>query len=251
VSYLAVSALVFVIACVFSMLGLGGALLYIPLFKWFGFDFKTVAIPTGLFLNGITALSAAVYYLRAGMVDVRGAVPMALASLVGAPIGAYFTHFVSSEKLVLFFAMAMFIAGARMLLVSSQPEPKKLLSYTKRVFIASVASFFIGFLAGFLGIGGGFLFVPLLIALGYPTKQAAATCALIVVFSSFSGFLGHAVEGRFEPKLLLLATFAVIAGSQLGARIMRHKMKAKWIKRLFGLVLIVVALKLGLKVVLK
>ncbi len=102
-----------------------------------------------------------------------------------------------------------------------------------------------------LGCGWGSLFVPLLIALGYPTKQAVATCSLIVVFSSFAGFSSHVAEGHFEPKLLLFTTFAVIAGSQTGARLMRYKMKAKWIKRLFGLVLLLVALKLGLKVLLK
>ncbi len=249
--YWVVSLLVFAAACVFSMLGLGGALLYIPLFKWFGFDFKAVAIPTGLFLNGITALSAAVYYFRAGMVDVRGAIPMALATLIGAPLGAHLTCYVSTEKLVLLFALFVLFVGLRMLFVSGQPEPKEFLPYTRRIIIASIASFLIGFLAGFLGVGGGSLFVPLLIALGYPTKQAAATCSLIVVFSSFAGFSGHVAEGHFDLKLLLFTTVAVIAGSQLGARLMRHKMKAKWIKRLFGLVLLLVALKLGLKVLLK
>ncbi|RKZ93220.1 MAG: sulfite exporter TauE/SafE family protein, partial [Gammaproteobacteria bacterium] len=38
--------LIFVLAFIFSMLGLGGAMLYIPLFTWFGFDLKEVAIPT-------------------------------------------------------------------------------------------------------------------------------------------------------------------------------------------------------------
>ncbi len=38
-------------------------MLYIPLFTWFGYDLKQVAIPTGLFLNSITALSASFYDL--------------------------------------------------------------------------------------------------------------------------------------------------------------------------------------------
>jgi len=38
----------FLLGFLFSMLGLGGAMLYIPVFHWFGFDFKSVAIPTGL-----------------------------------------------------------------------------------------------------------------------------------------------------------------------------------------------------------
>ncbi|OAG28459.1 sulfite exporter TauE/SafE family protein [Thermodesulfatator autotrophicus] len=242
--YLLVSMAVFFIAFIFSMLGLGGALLYIPIFKWFGFDFKSVAIPTGLFLNGITALSASIYYLRAGLVDIRGSLPMVVASLIGAPIGAYFTGFIDTQVLIILFSIAMIMAGLRMLSTSNQVESTYLMPFPQRAFITAIASFFIGLIAGLLGIGGGFLFVPLLIAVGFPTKKAAATCSFIVVFSSFAGFLGHVAEGRFDPKLLLTSTVAVILGAQLGARFMRHKMKPRWIKRLFGVLLIAVALKL-------
>ncbi len=70
-----VTSATLVLAFIFSMLGLGGAMLYIPVFHRFGYDFKSVAIPTGLLLNGITALSAAVYYLRSKMVDIKGSIP--------------------------------------------------------------------------------------------------------------------------------------------------------------------------------
>lgn len=247
-TYLLVSIIVLLAAFVFSMLGLGGALLYIPIFKWFGFDFKSVAIPTGLFLNGVTALSSALYYLRAKMVDVKGSLPMVVASFLGAPLGAYFTRFVPTSTLILLFAGGMVVAGARMLFASGQAEPTKMMPFPKRALITGVASFFIGFIAGLLGIGGGFLFVPMMIAVGYPTKIAAATSSFIVLFSSFSGFAAHVAEGRFDLRLLVFTTVAVVIGSQIGARVMKGKMKPKWIKRLFGLLLIGVALKLALKV---
>ena len=46
-----VTLVILVLAFIFSMLGLGGAMLYFPVFHWFGYDFKFVAIPTGLLLN--------------------------------------------------------------------------------------------------------------------------------------------------------------------------------------------------------
>ena len=64
---IALAFIILLLAFIFSMLGLGGAMLYIPVFTWFGFAMKSVAIPTGLLLNGVTALSAAIYYLRAKM----------------------------------------------------------------------------------------------------------------------------------------------------------------------------------------
>jgi len=57
-THLIASGVVFVISAVFSMLGLGGGMLYVPIFKWMELPLKTVAIPLGLLLNGVTSVSA-------------------------------------------------------------------------------------------------------------------------------------------------------------------------------------------------
>ncbi len=240
-----VVAAIFALAVLFSMLGLGGALLYTPVLKWFGFEFKSVVIPTSLFLNGLTTLSAAVAYGRAGLVDVRGALPMIATSLVAAPLGAWGTQFVPTETLVLLFALGMVVAGGRMLLTAHRPEPEALMPVGRRAVLTGLAGLGVGAIAGLLGIGGGFLFVPILIAVGYPTKQAAATTAFAVVFSSFSGFAGHVAVGHFHWPLLLGAGAAVIVASQLGAWLMRERLKARWIKQGFGVLLVAIAVKLA------
>ena len=241
---IAVSFVILVLSFIFAMLGLGGAMLYIPVFKWFGYNFKTVAIPTGLLLNGVTALSAAIFYLKAKMVDLRGSIPMIITSFIGAPLGAYVTRFVPVKTLIILFAICMVFAGGRMLWTSSRPEPDHMMPVKKRMIVTGIAGLFIGFIAGLLGVGGGFLFVPILMAIGYPTKKAAATSAFIVIFSSFSGFAGHVAEGHFQLNLMVLTLIAVIIGSQIGAKVMKEKMKARWIKQMFGLVLLGVAVKL-------
>lgn len=88
----------------------------------------------------------------------------------------------------------------------------------------------------------------MMIAVGYPTKLAAATSAFVVLFSSFSGFLGHAAEGHFNWQLMIFCTIAVIIGAQIGAKVMKEKMKAKWIKQMFGILLIFVAIKFSWKI---
>lgn len=240
---------ILLLAFVFSMLGLGGSLLYIPVFTWFGFEMKSVGIPTGLLLNGVTALSAAIYYLRARMVDVRGAVPLIVTSFVSAPLGAMCTRYVSTDTLKVLFALGMIVAGAKMLWSSSSEDPTELLPFGRRALLTGTAGLFIGFVAGLLGIGGGFLFVPMLIAVGYPTKQAAATSAFVVVFSSFSGFAGHVAEGHFDWRVMVLGLVAVIIGSQIGAKVMTEKMKARWIKQAFGILLLLVAGKFSWPIV--
>ncbi len=243
-----VTAVILVLAFIFSMLGLGGAMLYIPVFHWFGHDFKTVAIPTGLLLNGLTALSAAVFYLRARMVDVKGSIPLAVASFLGAPVGAHFTRMVPTGTLILLFAIAMVLAGGRMLMTSGSAERAEMMPPGKRYPLMAAGGFFIGFIAGLLGVGGGFLFVPMMIAMGYPAKKAAATSAFVVIFSSFSGFAGHVAEGRFDWPLMIATSTAVIIASQAGAQVMKERMKARWIKQMFGFVLLAVALRLLLKI---
>ncbi|WP_020588281.1 sulfite exporter TauE/SafE family protein [Desulfobacter curvatus] len=241
---IAITLIILALSFIFAMLGLGGAMLYIPVFHWFSFDFKSVAIPTGLLLNGITALSASVYYLKEKMVDVRGAVPLIISSFIAAPLGAYFTRMVSTDILILLFAAAMLFTGEKMLISSGQPEKTEMMPIGKRMTIMGVAGFFIGFIAGLLGVGGGFLFVPMMIAMGYQTKIAAATSAFVVIFSSFSGFAGHVAEGHFDWTLMVVTSIAVIIGSQVGAKVMKEKMKAKWIKQMFAIVLLGVAAKL-------
>ena len=240
----AVIFVIFVLAFIFSMLGLGGAMLYIPVFHWFGFDFKSEAIPTGLLLNGITALSAAIYYIRAKMVDIKGSLPLFSASFMGAPVGAYFTKFFPTRALILLFALSIVFSGGRMLLTSGRADKKQMMSYKWRLLLMGIGGFFIGFIAGLLGVGGGFLFLPMMLIIGYKTKQAAATSSFVVIFSSFSGFAGHVAEGRFHWPLMVATAIAVIIGSQIGAKVMKEKMKAKWIKQMFAVVLLGVAVKL-------
>ena len=239
-----VTGIILVLAFIFSMLGLGGAMLYIPVFHWFGYDFKSVSIPAGLLLNGITALSAAVYYLRSKMVDLKGSIPLIISSFIGAPVGAYFTKLVPTRTLILLFAIAMVFAGGRMLMTSAQADKEKMMELKRRMTLMSIGGFFVGFIAGLLGVGGGFLFVPMMIAMGYATKQAAATSAFVVIFSSFSGFAGHIAEGHFNWPLMIATSIAVIIASQIGARVMKEKMKARWIKQMFAVVLLAVAVKL-------
>ncbi|MEJ2683787.1 MAG: sulfite exporter TauE/SafE family protein [Candidatus Sulfobium sp.] len=241
------SCVILVLAFIFSMIGLGGAMLYVPVFHWLGFDFKTEAIPTGLLLNGITAVSAAIVYFRAKMVDVKGSVPLIVSSFLGAPVGAYLTKMVSTRMLILLFAVSMIFAGGRMLLTANRPEKTGTMEPRTRFLLMGAGGFFIGMIAGLLGVGGGFLFVPMMLAMGYPTKRAAATSSFVVIFSSFSGFAGHLAEGHFNWALMFFTTIGVIIGSQIGAQVMKEKMKAKWIKQIFAVVLLGVAVKLLLK----
>lgn len=234
-------ALIFVLAFIFSMLGLGGALVYNPLMVWFGYDFKSVVVPTGLLLNGLTAASAAWAYYRRKMIDFSVALPLVITSALGAPAGAYVTQFISTDILLALFAVAVLLAAGRMLMTSGAAEPEVVRGTARqRTFAGGVLGLAIGFIAGLLGIGGGFLIVPLLLLMGYPTKIAAATTAFTVVFSSATGFLGHLAVGHFDWLLMATLSLAVVLGSQLGARAMVARVQPRRLKQMFAIVLLFV-----------
>ncbi|MCB1763457.1 MAG: sulfite exporter TauE/SafE family protein [Gammaproteobacteria bacterium] len=83
-TYVMATSLLLIIALVFSMLGLGGGVLYVPVFKWLALPVKTVVVPLSLLLNGVTTASAFTRYAREGMVDFRSGLPAALTALAAA-----------------------------------------------------------------------------------------------------------------------------------------------------------------------
>jgi len=243
-THLIATALVFVVALVFSMLGLGGAMLYVPIFKWLELPLKTVAIPLGLLLNGATSLSAFLRYWREGLVDFRGGLPAAISAVIAAPLGAWCMAYVPRDALLLLFAVVTALAGAYSFMAGAQ-EAAEPPSRQRRLLIGLALGSGEGFVGGLLGVGGGFIVAPVLMALGFPTKRAVATTSFIVTFASISGFAAHAAAGRLDATLTVLTLMAAVAGSQIGAWFMASRAKPAWIKRLYGGLLLAVAAKLS------
>ncbi len=228
----------------FAMLGLGGGMVYVPVLKWAGFSVKEVAIPLGLLLNGLNTLLALIPYARKRLVDWRGGLAMAAAAFILAPLGAWAAQFVPVQTLIVLFAFTVFAAAIRMVFFARQAEPEAMMSLKKRSVIGGFVGGFAGFMGGMLGLGGGFIIAPILMWMGYRTKEAAATTAFVVTFSSFSGYLGHVAEGHFDWKLTIIVVGAVIIGSQFGGMFMSGKARAQWIKAAYALVLLFVSIKL-------
>jgi uncharacterized protein len=243
--FVLLTSLILILAFVFSMLGLGGAMVYNPLMVWFGYDFKSIVVPVGLLLNGLTAASATWVFARKRLIDYSAGLPIVVTSAIGAPIGAYFTQLIPTQILLGLFAVAVLFAGGRMILIRNQSEPENVRGTgLQRAFLGAALGLGIGAIAGLLGVGGGFLIVPVLMAMGFPTKTAAATSAFTVVFSSFTGFLGHVAVGHFDWLFMGIMAIVVVVGSQGGALIMQAHVKPRQIKQMFGAVLLFVALKM-------
>lgn len=247
--YIIISVIILGSSFLFSMLGLGGALIYVPVLKWAGFPVKEVAIPLALLLNGLTTLIALIAYFKNKLVDLKGGLAMTVAAFLFAPLGALVSDKLPVNVLLILFSAAVLAASFRMLLMSRKPEPKEIMSLKKRTIIGMLIGAFAGFMAGLLGIGGGFIMAPLLMWMGYETKKAAATSAFAVTFSSFSGFLGHAAQGHFNWTLTITLSIMVIAGALLGSNFLVNKAKTGRVKQVFAGILFLIAVKIVIGVI--
>jgi uncharacterized membrane protein YfcA len=75
-----------------------------------------------------------------------------------------------------------------------------------------------GFLAGSLGVGGGFVRVPMLVyAIGIPTHVAVGTDLFEIVISAGFGTLTHAAKGNVDVLMALTMQTGAALGAQIGA----------------------------------
>ena len=232
--------LFFTIAFIFSMLGMGGSQLYIPILYWMGMDFKTEAIPLGMLLNVVNSSSAAGTYARKKLINWRVALPFGIAVISFAPVGALLNVELPVEPLMVFFAL--FTTAAALLMLSGWKPKRGELSPRGRVVLGLSTGSVLGLIAGLIGRGGGSFIVPLLYITGLNPQAAAATSALVVTGSGLSSFISHLATAA-EPNLWiwLLSAVSVLAGSQLGSRFMSTRLNPRKLKTVFGVVLLLVA----------
>jgi len=249
--YTIIFAIIAIASFIFAMLGLGGGMVYVPVLNWAGYDMKEVAIPLGLLLNGLNTLLVLIPFARKKLVDWKGGAVMAVTALIASPLGAMISSQVPVQTLKVLFAAMVIAAALRTLWASKQAEPEIMMSLKKRSIIGFFVGGFAGFIGGMLGLGGGFIIAPILMMMGYKTKEAAATTAFVVTFSSISGYLGHVSQGHMNWWLTGVVVIAVIIGSQLGGRYMTQKAKSKQVKIIYAVVLLLIAVKMTLEVFIK
>jgi uncharacterized membrane protein YfcA len=232
--------LFFGIAFVFSMLGMGGSQLYIPILFWLGMDFKTEAIPLGMLLNVVNSGTAAITYARKRLIDWKLALPFGISMVLLAPVGAWMNIQIPAKPLLLFFAL--FTATAAVLMLSGWKPKGAGLSVLSRVTLGLGAGSVLGLIAGLIGRGGGSFVVPLLYLAGLNPQAAAATSSLVVTGSGISSFLSHLGTTAQPDWILWFACVAsVFLGGRLGSRTMTSHLTPRSIRKVFGVVLLGVA----------
>ena len=105
-----------------------------------------------------------------------------------------------------------------------------------------------GVMSGMFGVGGGILFVPVLVGLGLGQVEAAATSLLAVVPTAAVGTWRQTRYGNLRIRPALVIGLASIVGVETGVRI-ATSLPEHLLRRLFGVLLIVVAAQLAWRAV--
>jgi uncharacterized membrane protein YfcA len=242
VTLILAAVVVFLFTTALTIAGVGAAFILIPIFLALGIPLLT-AMSTALLLNSIAMVFASISYAREKLIVFKTALPILIVATILSPLGARTAEHLPKTVLLWMFVGFLIFAGSMMLFYKAkeretETDTKKLVGYGLGV--GSLA----GYLGGLLGVGGGNFIVPVLVWLGFNPKKASATTAFIVIFSSFSGFLGHASLGNIDMKLLAFCAMGSVAGALFGAYLMKKKLSGKQVKIAIGLTLYLIAVKM-------
>jgi len=242
-TYVIAGIITFVFTAVLTIAGVGAAFILIPVFLALGIPLLT-AMSTALLLNSVAMIFASISYAREKLILFKTAIPILVMATILSPMGARTAEHLPEYVLRWLFIGFLIFAGSMMLFYKTrerQIESSTIKSVGYGMGIGSLA----GYSGGLLGVGGGNIIVPVLVWLGYNPKKASATTAFIVIFSSFSGFLGHVSSGNINLWLLSWCAIGSVSGAILGAYLMTKKLSASQVKLAIGIILYLIAIKMA------
>lgn len=227
-----------------GLTGGGGSIITVPLLVYLVGESVHVAIPTSLVIVGGTALAG--YLGRVATADTRGGLMLGLAGLFGAVPGRFASQFFSGRVLLLLFAIIMLVASYFMFRSKTYGAVELARPNWLSVALSGIA---VGFLTGFLGVGGGFLIVPcLVLVLGMPMRSAIPTSLLVIAVNCASSLVGPALMGQagrsatsIDWGVSTLFLVGGLAGGWVGGAV-AAKLNQSVLKRVFALFVFAVGL---------
>lgn len=232
----------FVAAFIFSLGGVGAAIILIPILVSFGIPIGT-AKPVGLFYNTVSLTGASISNIKNRRLDFKVGIPIIISSFLFAIVGAWMSQFISKHIILALFIGFLLFSGLMFLF----HKPKKQETYREDtpMLALTLIGAFAGLLSGMLGIGGGGIISPLMLMIGFNPKKITAITAFVVPFSSFSGFLTYWSMGSIDWKLTAIASVAGVAGATLGTMFMQKNLNPKTVKKILAFILLLMAIKLA------
>jgi uncharacterized membrane protein YfcA len=252
--FLALGALAGLLA---GMLGIGGGIIFVPLFLWAfplaGFPADLVvhcAFGTSLAIIIPTAVSSSLAHRRHDNVDWHQVYRLSLGGIVGAVTGASLAAALSGDRLKGLFGLMQILVALKLFFQPRHlpPERNTQVPFLSLLLVGMAGGAF----AAFFGVGGGVVAVPLMvIALQLPIQLAVGNSSALIVVSSIAGALSYVVHGWQVPQLppfsvgyvnllvvAMVAPFATV-GARFGVRIASRLSHDKLVKIFAGLLILI------------
>lgn len=241
------TALAFVaVAFLYASVGFGGGSTYTAILIETGLAYELVP-PLSLLCNIVVVTGGVMHFARAGHLDLGFALPLIVTSVPAAFLGGYIR--IEESSFLLTLGAALFVAGFLMVLDrrwGSDSGAGGQMRLSARLTLGAV----LGALAGITGIGGGIYLAPTLHLMRLAdARTVAATCSLFILVNSIAGLGGQLTKLGGQADVLLNTAFlalplAVLIGGQLGSRLGANWLPAAPIRRLTGLVILIVSVRL-------
>ncbi len=236
---------------VLGLIGAGGSILTVPVLVYLFAVSPTQATGYSLAIVGATALAGAIEYLRRGQSNPRMAVIFGTPAILGVYLTRRFIFpaipdpvlqtgsLVLSKDVMVMIVFAIFMLITSIAMIRSKKEaelagpPVEL--HRRKIPLIFALGLGVGIITGFVGAGGGFMILPVLVLLGgLPMKVAIGTDLLIIAAKSLIGFIGEAqAVANIDYGFVTLITLLPLVGIALGTYLNKHAPADK-LKMAFG-----------------
>jgi len=229
-----------------SMIGVGGGIIIAPALTFLGLTPPQVA-STSLFAVSSTSISSTIAYARSKKIQYRLGIKMALLSIPGAIVGSYFSTYIDPGYFKLLLAIILVATGIYLVYRKSITNGNSLSLESFWVKILFFSSTFVaGIISSLFGIGGGVIFVPLMIMIvGLTMYLAAPTSQFVLMITSLVGLTTHILLGNPQYLPAVLLSIGAFAGAQIGSRL-STKLSEQKLRLILGITFFGIALKLVL-----
>ena len=239
---LLLAGLFFLIAALYSSVGLGGGSGYLAMMGLAGVP-PEIMRPVALSLNILVASISSWLYIRSGNFSARIFWPIVLASAPFAFLGGYLElpGYIYRPLVGLLLVYSAVRLWRSTMPGQSLPEVRADLP----MWMLILAGAAIGFVSGLMGIGGGTVLGPLLLLAGWAgTKEALGITAAFVLANSISALAGRLTAVPELPSGIWIWLLAAGIGGWLGARMGSTRLDPRLLRRLLAIILLVGGLRL-------
>ena len=239
------AGLFFIVALIYSSVGLGGGSSYTALMAIFGVSTLLIPMIT-LSLNLVVTTVGSYNFIRNKHGNIKLIAPFLISSIPMAYLGGSLR--LPKELFYWLLLISLIFVAARIYLWQNATI-KLNVEQTGKIIISLLVGSVLGLIAGIVGIGGGIYLVPLIIILGLGTEKEAATCGAIFIWlNSFSGLISRLQYNSIDVTDYIPLIIAVFAGGTLGSFMGSYKFSPKLMEKILGVVILVAILLLAKKI---